>query len=111
MRTLLAFLLLTSTCYAEEVRVFEKPDGSLAVTHFAPGAEKFTPEHLAGLPFQDMEFEPVMAHPKARMKSGKVEIDDSVVDPNEKKRDDRTKAINKLKGMGLTKAEAEALFQ
>lgn len=110
---LLMLLCLDAVGETAPVRVCEHPDQSISIILWATD-DRTTPVALQALPCTDLDssdLPPTRARRVAwRLKpNGKVEADSSIETPQERHQRIHTGAKTKLKGLGLTDEEVEAL--
>jgi hypothetical protein len=132
--TVLLIFCLISLGYAEKVRILYKPDKSVAIIHPAPNSrrtneteaewlqrvfEEAMVDDLAGLEYDDVDISELPTSREHRdewegKKGEGVKINQDKVDAKllkqQQKEQHKTGAKDKLKGLGLTKDEIDALL-
>ena len=126
--TLLLSFLLCGAVYAEKVRVVYRADGTVAVIHAAPKSrlpnetenQWYTRAFndgmrgsLANLPYDDVDSSTLPDRTDRDCWEGEkgkpIKINAAKKAAKEKKKTDKVAAVNKLKGLGLSDDEIEAL--
>lgn len=106
-------VLVAGQVWAAPVRVYKRADNSVAVVHWT-GSDRTEPRDLVGLPFVDTDSSQLPSDRTKRNKwrlngSNQVFVDNAVVDPVEMRQQRRDSAKTKLRALGLTAAEVQAL--
>lgn len=110
---LVSILFLASVAEAKPVRVYKHPDGRLTIDY--PTDQYIgTPKSLEGLPMVEMDSADLPQTRAERNKwrlngSNQVFVDNTVIDPEEVKKQRREAAKTKLRALGLTAQEVQAL--
>lgn len=103
-----------------KVRVIENVDGTLSIIHPAPKS-KFTEQECLdrstpqGATYEDIDSSELPSSKDKRYawrkkQSGGVKVDNAIKDPQETKKNTKKNAKNKLKALGLTQEEVDAII-